>query len=125
MEDSLKLVRALGYDMNSMEWAVRDGVPYAIDFMNPAPDMDINSLTPHYFEWAVTKMADMAIRMAKAPRTAPDLQRGEFLLGRRHPATPVAELGAQAAVEAAAEPTAKKPRARGGAPRTKRSRTGG
>jgi len=68
VEDSLKLVRALGYDMNSMEWAVRDGVPYAIDFMNPAPDMDINSLTPHYFDWAVEHMADMAIRLAKKPR---------------------------------------------------------
>jgi hypothetical protein len=66
--DSLKLVRALGYDMNSMEWAVRDGVPYAIDFMNPAPDMDIYSLTPHYFEWVVKHMADMAIRLAKRPR---------------------------------------------------------
>ena len=66
--DSLKLVRALGYDMNSMEWAVRDGVPYAIDFMNPAPDMDLNSLTPHYFDWVVKHMADMAIRLAKNPR---------------------------------------------------------
>jgi hypothetical protein len=66
--DSLTLVRALGYDMNSMEWAVRDGVPYAIDFMNPAPDMDINSLTPHYFDWAVNAMADMAIRLATEPR---------------------------------------------------------
>ncbi|MFL5538885.1 MAG: hypothetical protein ACJ8J0_07830, partial [Longimicrobiaceae bacterium] len=66
--DSLKLVRALGYDMNSMEWAVRDGIPYAIDFMNPAPDMDIYSLTPHYFEWAVQAMADMAISLAKNPR---------------------------------------------------------
>jgi hypothetical protein len=66
--DSLKLVRALGYDMNSMEWAVRDGIPYAIDFMNPAPDMDIYSLTPHYFEWAISAMADMAIDLAKNPR---------------------------------------------------------
>lgn len=68
VSDSLKLVRALGYDMNSVEWAIRDGVPYAIDFMNPAPDMDINSLTPFYFEWAVKHMADMAIRLAKNPR---------------------------------------------------------
>jgi hypothetical protein len=68
VEDSLRLVRALGYDMNSMEWAVREGVPYAIDFMNPAPDMDINSLTPPYFEWVVKHMADMAIRLAKNPR---------------------------------------------------------
>lgn len=68
VEDSRKLVRALGYDMNSVEWAIRDGIPYAIDFMNPAPDMDIYSLTPHYFEWVVKHMADMAIRLAKQPR---------------------------------------------------------
>ncbi|HEU0301036.1 MAG TPA: hypothetical protein VFR37_16350 [Longimicrobium sp.] len=68
VEDSLKLVRALGYDMDSMEWAVKDGVPYAIDFMNPAPDMDVYSLTPHYFDWVVQHMADMAIRLARNPR---------------------------------------------------------
>ncbi|HSJ08729.1 MAG TPA: hypothetical protein VK928_02420 [Longimicrobiales bacterium] len=68
VEDSLKLVNALGYDMNSMEWAVRDGIPYAIDFMNPAPDMDVNSLTPHYFDWVVKNMADMVIRMAHEPQ---------------------------------------------------------
>lgn len=66
--DALKLVRALGYDMNTVEFAVRDGIPYAIDFMNPAPDMDINSLTPVYFEWVVEHMADMVIRLAKEPR---------------------------------------------------------
>jgi hypothetical protein len=68
VEDSLKLVRALGYDMNSVEWAVRDGVPYAIDFLNPAPDMDVNSLTPHYFNWAVQHMAATAVKLAKHPR---------------------------------------------------------
>ena len=68
VDDSLKLVRALGYDMNSVEWAVRDGVPYAIDFMNPAPDMDVYSLTPDFFRWAVGHMADMAIRLATSPR---------------------------------------------------------
>jgi hypothetical protein len=68
VKDSLTIVRALGYDMNSLEYAVKDGVPYAIDFMNPAPDMDIYSLTPTYFQWAVTHMADMAIRFVKNPR---------------------------------------------------------
>ena len=68
VEDSLKLVRALGYDMNSVEWAVRDGVPYAIDFLNPAPDMDVNSLTPKYFAWAVRHMAGLAVRLAREPR---------------------------------------------------------
>lgn len=83
VKDSLTLVRALGYDMNTVEWAVREGVPYAIDFMNPAPDMDINSLTPHYFDWTVTHMADLAIRLAKSKRAPMDASRGEFLLGRR------------------------------------------
>ena len=83
VDDSLTLMRALGYDMCSLEFAVRDGVPYAIDFMNPAPDMDLNSLTPHYFEWAVKGMADLAIRLAKEPKRKRDLRAGEFLLGRR------------------------------------------
>jgi hypothetical protein len=83
VDDSLKLMRALGYDMCSLEFAVRDGVPYAIDFMNPAPDMDLNSLTPHYFEWAVKGMADLAIRLAKAPPQLRAAQAGEYLLGRR------------------------------------------
>ena len=67
-EDARTLVRSLGYDMNSIEFAIRGGIPYAIDFMNPAPDMDIYSLTPTYFEWTVRAMADMAIRLAKKPR---------------------------------------------------------
>ena len=83
VDDSLTLMRALGYDMCSLEFAVRDGVPYAIDFMNPAPDMDLNSLTPHYFEWAVKGMADLAIRLAKEPKAKRDFRAGEYLLGRR------------------------------------------
>jgi hypothetical protein len=69
-EDCLTLVKALGYDMNTIEWAVKGGIPYAIDFMNPAPDMDINSLTPKYFDWCVKTMADTVIDMAKNPKPA-------------------------------------------------------
>jgi hypothetical protein len=93
VEDSLKLVRALGYDMDSMEWAIKDGVPYAIDFMNPAPDMDVNSLTPHYFDWVVQRMADMAIRLAKEPRPQSGPLRWDSLfLGRRQDAAPAGRL---------------------------------
>lgn len=66
--DSRTLCSALGYDMNSLEFAVKDGVPYAIDFMNCAPDMDVYSLTPMYFEWVVKGMADLAIKLAHTPR---------------------------------------------------------
>lgn len=68
IDDSLKLVRALGYDMDSLEFAVKDGVPYAIDFMNCAPDFDLYSLTPTYFEWVVKTMADVCTKLAKNPR---------------------------------------------------------
>jgi glutathione synthase/RimK-type ligase-like ATP-grasp enzyme len=65
-QDALKLCRALGYDMNTVEFAIRDGVPYAIDFMNPAPDMDVYSLTPYYFQWAISHLADLAVRLARS-----------------------------------------------------------
>lgn len=63
-QDCLTICRAFGYDMNTCEFAIRDGVPYAIDFMNPAPDMDVNSLGKNHFDWMVTKMADHMIRLA-------------------------------------------------------------
>jgi hypothetical protein len=69
VNECLKLVNALGYDMNTVEFAIRDEIPYAIDFMNPAPDMDINSLTPQYFDWCVNHMASMVIDLAKNPRS--------------------------------------------------------
>ena len=68
IKDARTIVKAFGYDMNSIEFAIKDGVPYAIDFMNPAPDFDINSLTPEYFNWAVEHMADLVIRLANNPR---------------------------------------------------------
>ena len=47
-----------------MEFAVEDGVPYAIDFMNPAPDADLHSVGPANFEWVVNAVAELAVRKA-------------------------------------------------------------
>ena len=63
--DAAKINQALGYDMNTVEFAVRDGVPFAIDFMNSAPDFDISSLTEKYFPWVVKAMADLVIERAQ------------------------------------------------------------
>ena len=101
VNDSLTLMRALGYDMCSLEWAVKDGVPYAIDFMNPAPDMDVNSLTPHYFEWVVNGMADLVVRLAHEAPLRPDLARGEYLIGRREGGAAAAPTPATAAAATA------------------------
>lgn len=55
---------ALGYDFNTVEFAVRDGIPYAIDFCNPAPDADRNSVGEENFEWIVEHAAKLAIEKA-------------------------------------------------------------
>lgn len=65
-DDTLTICKAFGYDMNTCEFAVRDGIPYAIDFMNPAPDMDVNSLGKNHFDWMVTKMADHMVALAQS-----------------------------------------------------------
>ncbi len=64
-EDVLKINNALGYDFNTVELAVRDGIPYAIDFGNPAPDADLYSVGEENFEWVVEAAANMAIRRAR------------------------------------------------------------
>jgi len=66
--DALILCRELGYDFNTVELAVRDGVPYAIDFMNPAPDCDSFSVGPENFEWVLRNAAEMLIDRALRPR---------------------------------------------------------
>ena len=69
-QDAIKLSSALGYDLNSVEFAVADDVPYAIDFMNPVPDADINSVGAENHEWFVDAVADLAIARAKSPASA-------------------------------------------------------
>ncbi|HTP79332.1 MAG TPA: hypothetical protein VMM57_02885 [Bacteroidota bacterium] len=64
----LTLNQALGYDFNTVELAVREGVPYAIDFCNPAPDADLHSVGRDNFEWVVEAAARLAIRLAKAQK---------------------------------------------------------
>ena len=76
----LKINNYLGYDFNTVELAVRDGVPFAIDFCNPAPDADINSVGQQNFEWIVEAAANMAIRRAKAHKpNQNNLTWGEFI----------------------------------------------
>lgn len=60
----LQLNNALGYDFNTVEMAVRDGVPYAIDFCNPAPDADVKSVGQENFDWVVEHATKMAIERA-------------------------------------------------------------
>jgi hypothetical protein len=66
--DARALCAELGYDFNTVEFAVRDGVPYAIDFMNPAPDCDAFSVGPDNFEWVLANAAEVLIDRVLHPR---------------------------------------------------------
>ncbi len=82
VSDALKLCRALGYDLNTVEFAVENGVPFAIDFMNPAPDADLHSVGLANFNWVVDAVAEMAVRKAQVARgTSTELRWARFLAG--------------------------------------------
>ncbi len=76
----LRINEYLGYDFNTVELAVRDGVPYAIDFCNPAPDADRHSVGEENFEWVVETAANYAIEKALSHvEGADNLTWGEYV----------------------------------------------
>jgi len=81
MEDIvLRINNYLGYDFNTVELAVRDGVPYAIDFGNPAPDAERTSVGEENFEWVVETAANYAIEVAMNHKEGQlNLSWGEFV----------------------------------------------
>jgi hypothetical protein len=80
VHDARLICEVLGYDMNSVEFAIRDGVPYAIDFTNPAPDFERSRIRDVYFRWVVEKMADLAIAYAQGAGPPPGTLRWDRFL---------------------------------------------
>jgi glutathione synthase/RimK-type ligase-like ATP-grasp enzyme len=70
-ELSLRFNRALGYDMNALEFAYKDGRLYGIDLTNYTPDMDYRSLKDAHFPWAVERMAEFAVEKALSGEPTP------------------------------------------------------
>jgi hypothetical protein len=93
-KDALTLCQALGYDLNTVEFAVENGIPYAIDFMNPAPDADLHSVGQASFDWIVKEVADLAIAKAKKAPAITELRWSAFL-GAAPAATPGAKKPAK------------------------------
>lgn len=116
-ETVIRINQALGYDFNTVELAIRDGIPYAIDFCNPAPDADVKSVGDENFEWVVETMANYAIERAQNQVPEQDnLTWGNFItraVGQSRLATatppistPVQETGSEDAVKPLTRPAA-------------------
>jgi hypothetical protein len=108
-QDALKLCQALGYDLNTVEFAVENGIPYAIDFMNPAPDADLHSVGQANFEWIVREVTDLAIAKAKQAPQHLDLNWSSFLKMQAAPTKKTPAKKAAAKKGSAKKTTAKEP----------------
>jgi glutathione synthase/RimK-type ligase-like ATP-grasp enzyme len=103
----LQLCNALGYDFNTVELAIRNGVPYAIDFCNPAPDADVKSVGQENFEWVVEHASKMAIERAQMQKPGKDnLTWGTYVTNS------VAAFESSAKPKAEAKPKEAKPEAK-------------
>lgn len=71
MHDVRTLCSALGYDINTVEFAIKDGVPYAIDFMNPAPDAELQSVGAFYHGWVTEAVTNLIFKRLSEPASPP------------------------------------------------------
>ncbi len=79
-EGVLTLNQYLGYDLNTVEFAIREGEPLAIDFCNPAPDAEVTSVGQANFDWVVEAVSNMAMRKAREHQAGRDnLTWGKFM----------------------------------------------
>ena len=81
VKDAESINQALGYEMNTIEFAVKDEVPYAIDFLNPAPDFERDRITEFYFDMVVDKMARLVVDRALNGAPSNPWPRWEEMLG--------------------------------------------
>jgi hypothetical protein len=103
VKDAQTINLALGYEMNTIEFAIKDDVPYAIDFLNPAPDFERDRITSFYFEHVVEKMARLVIDRALHGNISNTWPRWEEMLGIGAPA---GFIGAARAAQATQTPSA-------------------
>ncbi|MFN8059807.1 MAG: hypothetical protein U0Q12_11670 [Vicinamibacterales bacterium] len=81
VRDARTINQALGYEMNTIEFAVKEGVPYAIDFLNPAPDFERDRITAFYFDLVVDRMSRLVVDRALNGAASQMWPRWEEMLG--------------------------------------------
>ncbi len=71
-KDVRTICTALGYDLNTVEFAIKDGIPYAIDFMNPAPDAEVASVGESNHRWIVEELTALVIDLLEKGTPQPE-----------------------------------------------------
>lgn len=100
-EDVKTICRALGYDLNTVEFAIKDGIPYAIDFMNPAPDAELASVGESNHRWIINAMTDFVFEKLSKAVEAPEYRWSAML-------SPKAETGKKTATAKTAKAASEK-----------------
>jgi hypothetical protein len=122
--DVITICKALGYDLNTVEFAIKDGIPYAIDFMNPAPDAELASVGEYNHNWIVNSLTDFILKKLGEGLEAPEYRWSAML------ALPNDHAAASAKTISASAPAAKpkkvpaKPRAAKEKPRANKAGNG-
>ena len=78
-KDVRPLCSALGYAINTVEFAIKDGIPYAIDFMNPAPDAELSSVGEYYHNWITQAVVELVFKRLREDTAAPRYRWDAFL----------------------------------------------
>lgn len=104
------LCGALGYDINTVEFAIKDGTPYAIDFMNPAPDAELQSVGEFYHRWVTDAVTDLVFRRLSEAPAQPRYRWDSFLNPESQRTEAVASLSEQEARKITPKPTSSRGR---------------
>jgi hypothetical protein len=112
-KDVITICKALGYDLNTVEFAIKDGIPYAIDFMNPAPDAELASVGEYNHNWIIENLTEFILRKIEKGFDAPEYRWTSMLnpAGSSKPAKSTAKASTKTAKPAALKAkTSAKPR---------------
>ena len=65
--DARRITKSYHYDINMVEFVIKDEIAYVINGTYPTPDIDLTLMTEEQFQWFVTEIAALAIERAKRP----------------------------------------------------------
>ncbi len=66
-KDAIRITHSYQYDLNMVEFVIKDDSAYVINATYPTPDIDLTLMTEAHFNWLVDEIAALAIERALRP----------------------------------------------------------